>query len=328
MGIAITVALLMVSLIACKGGRRVSVPPVTVSQITVPKFNADSAYHYISNQMDFGPRVPNTDAHKQCAHYIETELKRHGAETTVQNIHVTAFDGTVIDGFNIIGAFNPQSKSRILLCAHWDSRPWADNDPDPANRKKPVPAANDGASGVGVILEIARHLAEQKPAIGVDCILFDAEDWGPGDDYPSLDTEMFWGLGTQYWSRSPHQEGYFARYAILLDMVGGSGARFYKEGYSQHYAESIVTKVWDAAHVAGYGDFFPRQTGGYVTDDHLFLNRLAKIPAIDIIPYCPDCKSSGFGDTWHTIDDDLLHIDRSTLQAVGQTVLQVIYTEQ
>lgn len=192
-------------------------------------------------------------------------------------------------------------------------------------------AANDGASGVAVMLEIARLLASSpdngRPAstIGIDFVCFDAEDWGApywGED-PTGDS---WALGAQYWSRNLPQ-GYEARYGILLDMVGGQGARFYREGMSMQYAEGIVKKVWRAARQAGYGSYFPKSDGGFITDDHVPVNQNAHIPTIDIIPYYPDCAQSSFGPTWHTVIDDMAHLNKHTLKAVGQTLVQVLWTE-
>lgn len=322
-------SLLIPLLIAtCDGKGSVSQSNQAGSSVQVPVFNADSAYAYVKAQTDFGPRIPNTKAHKDCADYLAAKLKAFGAETIVQPVQVTTFDGTKINGYNIIGQYKPESPKRVLICSHWDSRPWADNDPDPSKHNEPVMGANDGASGVGVILEIARQMQKTAPEIGIDCIFFDAEDWGPGDGHPQQQgAESFWALGTQYWARQPHKSGYMARYAVLLDMVGGQEARFYQEGYSLYFAESTVKKFWSAAKTAGFGNYFPEQQGGYVTDDHVFINRMARIPAIDIIPYYPDCKQSGFGPTWHTVTDDIEHIDKATLKAVGQTLLQVIYNE-
>lgn len=332
----ISVVLMMAAAVASCGGnsaKRASVrtapeEPAQTAPVIVPQFNADSAFCYVSRQVDFGPRVPNTAAHKACAGWLADKLRQFGAETVVQNIQVTAFDGTIINGFNIIGQYRPELKKRVIICSHWDSRPWADNDPDPANHRTPVDAADDGASGVGVILEIARQMQIQLPEIGVDCIFFDAEDWGPGPEWKGTERSEYWGLGTQYWARRKHRPDYNARFAILLDMVGGQNAVFYREAYSEHYAAGIVDKVWKAAAATGNARFFANETSGYVTDDHVFINAVAKIPAIDIIPYHPDCEQSSFGPTWHTVSDDMEHIDRQTLQAVGQTIMQVVYNER
>ena len=321
------IILTMLFVVLSCGGRKASAP-ITETKIDTPEFCADSAYNYIKAQTDFGPRVPNTDAQQKCAAWLMTKLKEFGADTFLQGFETVTFDKTKIRGYNIIGSFNPESTARIILCSHWDSRPWADNDPDPANWNKPVDAANDGASGVAVILEIARQMQKQAPQIGVDCIFFDAEDWGPGNSYQGNDSEKWWGLGTQYWAKHPHVEGYRARYAILLDMVGGKGASFCREAYSIMYGKHVVDKVWGAAGKLGYGSIFLPVDGGYVTDDHYFINRMARIPSIDIVPYLPNCKESSFGPTWHTISDNIDNIDKKVLEAVGKTLIEVIYNEK
>jgi len=310
------------------GGRKVAQTTATTS-VQTPEFCADSAFSYIKAQTDFGPRVPNTQAHDDCGIWLAAKLASLGAEKVyLQNFNAKTFDGNTLKCTNIIGSFNIDSPTRIILCSHWDSRPWADNDPDPANWMKPVDAANDGASGVGVILEIARQMHKQTPEIGVDCIFLDAEDWGPGESYQGNDSEKWWGLGTQHWSRHPHVEGYRARYAILLDMVGGKGAVFCREGYSIKYGRPIVEKVWKAAGKLGLGSLFPPVNGGYVTDDHYYINAIAKIPAIDIIPYLPNCEQSSFGPTWHTVQDNINNIDKKVLEGVGKTLIEVIYNEK
>lgn len=215
-----------------------------------------------------------------------------------------------------------------MLFAHWDTRPWADNDPNEQNHHTPILGANDGASGVGVLLEIARLLGQQQPELGVDIIFFDAEDYGAPQFYNGEHKEEYWCLGTQYWARNPHVQGYNARFGILLDMVGGKNATFYKEGYSEKYAKDVNDKVWKKANEMGYGRFFIDKEGSPVTDDHLFINRLAGIPSIDIIPTDEGSELSSFGSFWHTVNDTMDIIDRSTLKAVGQTVLEVIYNEK
>ena len=260
----------------------------------------------------------NSEAHEQCGQWIAQKFASYGLDVIEQRATLKGFDGTPLLSNNIIASYRPELKDRILICAHWDSRPWADNDPDEANWTKPVMAANDGASGVAVMLELARLLSAQ---LGVDFICFDAEDWG-NDGYPDS-----WALGAQYWAAHPHREGYTARYGILLDMVGGQGARFYREGFSMYYAPKIVEKVWQAADDLGYGSIFPQKNGGTITDDHGPVNTVAGIPCIDIIPYYPDCQESSFGPTWHTVSDDMAHIDSNTLKAVGQTLVYVIFSE-
>ena len=298
----------------------------TETTVVTTAFDADSCYAFCAQQCDFGPRTMNSEAHELCGQWIVEKFRSYGMEVTEQRATLMGFDDTPLQGNNIIAHYQPQLSNRILLCAHWDSRPWADNDPDPANHTKPVMAANDGASGVAVMLEVARVLCADTCSlpIGIDFVCFDAEDWGTEDVSES------WALGAQYWSETFKQQPSAAkpRYGILLDMVGGFGARFYQERLSLHYAPQVVERVWKSASIAGYSSFFPQEKGGGITDDHGPVNEVAGIPCIDIIPYYPDCMESSFGPTWHTINDDMQHIDRGTLKAVGQTLIQVLYTEK
>lgn len=309
-------------------GKQAKQEEVKEIQISVPEFDADSAYSYIQAQVNFGPRVPNTKEHQACGNYLAAKLEEFGAQVTNQYADLIAFDGTVLKARNIIGSYRPDTKKRVMLFAHWDTRPWADNDRNSANHRKPVLGANDGASGVGILLEIARRLQQQLPAIGIDILFFDAEDYGTSQFHTGRQDEDTWALGSQYWAKYPHVQNYNARFGILLDMVGGEGATFYQEYFSRKYAPSIVKKVWDKAHSLGHANYFIKQDGPSITDDHLYVNRLAKIPCIDIIPYDEHNPHSNFGSFWHTVHDDMDGISRSTLNAVGQTVMAVIYNEK
>ncbi|MBQ1584124.1 MAG: M28 family peptidase [Muribaculaceae bacterium] len=306
------------------------------------EFNADSAYAFCAAQCAFGPRTMNSEAHERCLQWIQQKFQDYGCQVTLQQADLRGYDGTILKSTNIIArqpsAISRQPSSRILVCAHWDSRPWADNDPDSANWRKPVMAANDGASGVAVMLELARLLQQHDSArVAVDFVCFDAEDWGVPQWSDEVDADS-WALGAQHWAASyasapvpaastagESQPSY--DYAILLDMVGGQGAKFYHEYYSLQYARPVVEKVWQAASAAGYGSFFPSKDGGGVTDDHIPVNEKAHIPCIDIINHYPDCEQSSFGPTWHTVNDDMQHLDKNTLQAVGQTLVQLIYSD-
>ena len=335
----------MALMVASCGGARQSGTAETEKQKAEPVgpvFSADSAFAYCAAQCSFGPRVMNSTAHEQCGAWIVRQFERFGMKVIEQRATLTGYDGTALQSNNIIASYRPELTNRILLCAHWDSRPWADNDPDESNHHQPVMAANDGASGVAVMLEIARLLSQlsdsssttghsqvENSQLGIDFICFDAEDWGiPQWDDRDVDVTEgnSWALGSQYWSEHPHVEGYKARYGILLDMVGGRGARFFQEGYSLRYAGAVVDRVWRAAETVGYSAFFPKKPSSYVTDDHVPVNEMADIPCVDIIPYYPDSDES-FGPTWHTVNDDIDHIDPNTLKAVGQTVIQVLFSE-
>ncbi len=267
----------------------------------------------------------NSEAHDKCGEWIAQQFRGYGLEVIEQKAALKGWDGTTLNSTNIIAQLHPDTQPRLLLCAHWDSRPWADNDPDEQNHHTPVMAANDGASGVAVMLELARLLAQNDSlGYGIDFICFDAEDYGmpqwQGNDEDS------WALGAQYWAAHPHKQDYKAGFGVLLDMVGGEGAVFCHERFSLDKAPSVVTQVWRAANVAGYSSIFADRLGGYVTDDHIPVNDIAGIPCIDIIPYYADCEASSFGPTWHTVNDDMAHIDRNTLKAVGQSLLQFILT--
>jgi Zn-dependent M28 family amino/carboxypeptidase len=305
------------------GKKKDSSPPVNI-----PAFNADSAYGYIEQQVSFGPRVPNTPQHTAAAEYLARRLGAWADTLVIQHFKARAYDGSILNGQNIIGSFNPGNRSRILLCAHWDTRPFADHDPDPKNHQVPIDGANDGGSGVGVLMEVARNLALQRPETGVDIIFFDAEDYGPPQDHQKRGTANWWALGSQYWARNPHNPDYYAKYGILLDMVGGHNARFYMEGYSMMYAPGILKKVWNTAHRAGFRQYFLFEQKGYIDDDHKPINEIMKIPAINII-HMDDASSNGsFFEHWHTVHDNMEAISKESLQVVGQTILTVIFEEK
>ena len=306
-----------------------SAPKVVEPVAIVPQFDADSAYSFVARQVAFGPRVPGTATHRNCGNYLVDKLRSYGADVITQDVDLKAYNGDLLKSRNIIARFQPEKEKRVMLCAHWDTRPWADSDPNKANHYKPLPGANDGGSGVGVLLEIARQLVAVPTTVGVDIILFDAEDYGLHENdvekYASVTNS--WALGSQYWSRNPHEFAYSPKYGILLDIVGAPGSQFKQEGISLHYAPTVVRKVWKQAKAAGYSNYFVDEEGGYITDDHLYVNNTAGIPCIDIINCDPE-SPNGFGPYHHTMKDDMDWIDKETLKAVGQTVLYVIYSEK
>ncbi len=308
-----------------KQGQKTTVKKAT-PKIQVPEFNADSAYAYVEAQVNFGPRVPNTPEHDACASYLENKMKSFGASVIVQKAKVKAYDDSFLRMSNIIASFQPEKKNRVMLFAHWDTRPVADYCEDPARRDDPILGANDGASGVGVLMEIGRQLGMSPSNVGVDIIFFDAEDYGTPDHLDLPRKEDSWCLGSQYWSSNMHQMGYYPRYGILLDMVGAKGAMFYKEQVSMGYAPGIVNKVWNIAHELGYASVFVNDRGGMITDDHVYVNAVAGIPAINIIQHDPE-TATNFGAYWHTHDDNLDVIDKTTLKMVGHTVITTVYRE-
>ena len=323
---SIALTALLLALCSCGGMKtKTSDNNKQESLVTIPTFNADSAYNYVAQQVAMGHRVPGTMAHKNTAQWLANEMTRHGADVIVQEATVEVYNGKEVPMYNIIAQFAPEKSNRILLAAHWDSRPCADHDPNPENRLLPIDGANDGASGVGVLLEIARHLGVTPPAMGVDIILFDVEDYG-APEWIEGDNSDTWALGSRYWATQPHVAGYRARFGILLDMVGAPGHCFYREYFSQHYASHIIDKVWDCAERLGFSSVFVNSMGGAITDDHIYMN-MAGVPSIDIIQM-NGYSETGFFDQWHTIDDTIEHIDTYMLGAVGQTVITVIYEEK
>ena len=289
-----------------------------------PAFQADSAYQYIAQQLSFGPRVPGSTAQQLTAEWLESELKRHGAAVTVQRTQALSYDGKQLPVINLVGSYNPNARMRVLLMSHWDSRHVADHDSNPANRTKPVPAANDGASGVGVLLELARLAGERLPQVGIDILLTDVEDYGAPDDWKGSHDEKWWAMGTQLWCKQARNEGYHAEYGILLDMVGAPDATFYREYYSQRYASGYVDQVWRTAAQLGYNKLFVNQAGGGVTDDHVFVNQILGIPTLDIIDTRMDADGTFFP-YWHTTDDTLDKISTEMLAKVGNVLVNLLW---
>jgi len=289
------------------------------NQKAAPRFNADSTYDYVQKQVDFGPRVPGTRAHEACAKYLETKLRQFTPNVTVQTGDVKAYDGTILHIKNIIGMVHPEKPKRILLCAHWDSRPWADE--DSVDKKKPIDAANDAGSGVAVMLEIARELQTTSPDVGVVILMVDAEDYGVSGNEDS------YALGTQFWANSLDKTKYLADYGILLDMVGAPNAHFLEEYNSVQKAGNIVNKLWMQAQISGTSNYFIMNQTGSITDDHIYINNLAQIPTVDIIDY-DQSRPKGFGYYWHTHADNMKVIDKNTLRAVGQTLMDLIFNEK
>lgn len=289
-------------------------------------FSADSAFAYVARQVDFGPRVPGSSAHDECADWIIEQLQAFGADTVFSlRSETTAWNGTRLPVRNIMARFNVHSPSRILLAAHYDTRPWADQDDDPQAREQPFDGANDGASGVGVILEIARNLGLDKPEIGVDILFTDVEDYGVSSGVAHSDDS--WCLGARHFAENlPYSASTLPRYGILLDMVGGRGARFPREYLSLQVAPTATARVWDMAGRLGLRERFPMKIGGAVTDDHIPLSQ-AGILTTDIIESA-NPETGSFPPTWHTRGDNLQNIDPATLSDVGRVVLNVIYNEK
>lgn len=324
------IAMLMLPLSRCSSDQKGkgTVPAEQLPALPpTPVFNPDSAYAFVAKQVAFGPRVPGSAAHTACADWMVATLKAYGAEVIEQRSTVKAYNGQELPLRNIFARFNPAAKDRILLLAHYDTRPFADKDDERVN--EPILGANDGGSGVGILLELARAMGGKQHGPGVDMLFTDVEDYGQpsggmGLEEKSIDT---WALGAQYFSKNPPVQGYSARFGILLDMCGAKEARFFREAISMRYAPAIVAKVWRTAEALGHGDRFVQETKYYVgTDDHLSINERLRIPTIDIIEF--NEGTNAFHPSWHTHDDDMEVIDAATLKAVGQTVLEVVWKER
>ena len=307
--------------ISCNSTSETEAPEKVATGTTelAPDFNQDSAYAYIQQQVDFGPRVPNSKAHSDCALYLKEKMSTYADRVSVQEFDSKGQSGEIYQFQNIIASFNPAASRRILLGAHWDTRMKADKFQQ--NPESSFDGANDGASGVGVLLEIARLLSQDSLTIGVDMIFFDAEDQG--------NLGLDWCLGSKHWSNNKHQAGYSAYYGILLDMVGADDATFPHEHYSMQFAPSIVNKVWDEGHKAGFSRYFIFGNGGAIEDDHYYVNVNAKIPMVNIIDMIPDGadREDAFKPYHHRPSDSMDIISKETLDAVGTTVLNLLYRE-
>jgi len=307
---------------ACNNDKKPSESTTEAVKLASPDFDADSAFSYTKAQVDFGPRIPSTTAHAKCAAYLEEKFRSFGAQVFVQQAAAQTYDGKKHQLKNIIVALYPEKTQRILISAHWDARPFSDQDPDPKMKNQSFDAANDGASGVAVMLEMARQLQKKQPNVGVDFILWDIEDYGKAND--ESPNETTWCIGSQYWAKNQPVKGYKPLYAINLDMVGGGNAQFAQDEISRKYAANIVSKVWSIGNEIGYGAYFINMPSGSLIDDHFWVNQ-AGIPCIDVIHYT---DNTGFYMNWHTQLDNLNNIDRNTLKAVGQTMLETIYREK
>ncbi|UYQ92937.1 M28 family peptidase [Chitinophaga horti] len=289
----------------------------TINTAGVPAFSADSAYSYVAKQVAFGPRVPGTKAQKECAAWLIQTLRPLSDTLYVQETTVTGPQKQKLPCINLVASFNPGAKDRVLILAHWDTRPWGDQ--DAFDKKTAIDGADDGGSGVGVMIELARQFQQKKPAVGIDLLFTDVEDYGVSG------VEDSYCLGTQYWAKNPHVKGYKANYGILLDMVGARGSQFFMEGFSKRDAYGPMKMFWDVANQLGYSQFrYENAQDVAITDDHYYVNTLTGIPTYDIIALQ---QNGDFAPHWHTANDNMQIIDKSTLKAVGQSLLQVLYTQ-
>ena len=306
---------------ACKSENANNHTPVIKKEVKVPSFDAESAYQLIEKQMSFGPRVPGTPGHKECKEWIVAEMEALGTEVVEQEFKADFQNLKGVPATNIIAQINPDHSKRILLAAHWDTRAVSEKEKDPLLRSKPVPGADDGASGVAMIIQLAKTIYKNPIEMGVDFIFFDAEDQGDNA------VDITWCLGSQFWAKNIIPKNYTPEYGILFDMVGAKNASFYKEGFSRIHAGPQTDKIWTLANRMGYGDFFINRNAGAITDDHKIVNEMTDISMLDIINMKPEVPGQTFQKCHHTQCDDMSIIDKRTLKVVGQVATAVLYKE-
>jgi glutaminyl-peptide cyclotransferase len=286
-----------------------------VTASPLPTFSGDDAFTYLTAQTAFGPRNPNSAGHSACLRYLESTLRSVADEVRLQEFIHSGYGAEQLHLTNVIATYRPKDHTRILLCAHWDTRPRADQDENKRKRKDPILGANDGASGVAVLLELGSLLRQTPPAIGVDIVLFDGEDYGMEGDRAS------YLLGSRYFAEHKVQD-YVPRFGILLDMVGDKHLELPKEQYSLRYAPDVVDMVWKTAAFLGVPQFHDEK-GEEIMDDHLPLNE-AGIQTIDIIDFnYPDATNR----YWHTHQDTPEHCSAESLEAVGSVIASVVYAQ-
>jgi hypothetical protein len=314
--------LLLFGLFSCVNNNGIAIDDKVENITNNIEFNADSAYNFVVEQCNFGYRIPDSKASLECGEYLVKKLKYYNAEVTEQNFSTTLWNGKSAKGKNIIASYNVNNPNRIMLSAHWDSRATADHDPDIANRNKPILGANDGASGVAVLLELARLLSYNETKIGIDIVLFDLEDQGT-PEHETSKRENTWCLGSQYWAKNPHKAFYKPQYGVLLDMVGCNNPLFTKEGTSMGFASGVMNMFWNKAKEMDDGNIFSDEQTGSILDDHYYINIISKIPTIDIIQYDRTTESHFFP-YWHTINDTPENVNKETMKIVGSLLVKVV----
>lgn len=314
-------AILTLFMSSCREETKEEVKPMytILEKATIPQFNADNAYQLIEKQVSFGPRDPGSDAHNKAKQFFADELKKYADEVTLQNFSYTGYENKKLELTNIIAKFNPSSTKRILFCAHWDSRPRAEQDEIAANKILPIPGANDGASGCGILIELARVLKQNKVDYGIDIVLFDGEDYGKEGDLEN------YCLGAKYFAANV-PDGYRPKFGILLDLVGDKEAVFKKEGNSMRVIPDVVNMVWDIA-AKHNATVFSNKEDKDIYDDHIPLN-LAGLSTLDIIDadLVGAPVGSGKRDYWHTQRDDMSNIGKETLKQVGEVLTILVYS--
>ena len=275
---------------------------------TAKEFRGDTAFAYIQRQLAFGPRIPNTAGAKQTGDWLLAQLRARADTVIVQEFQQRTAKGQTLKLRNFLARFRPQATDRILFVAHWDTRPFADKSANLGQQRMPVPGANDGASGVAVLLGVADALKAKPPTVGVDLLFVDGEDYGNFSD----STETL--IGARYFAKHL-PPGYTTLFAVLFDMVGDKDLQFQQEGYSMANAPEVVQRVWQTAARLGYGRVFQARAEQPLIDDHVPLQQ-AGIRAIDVIdfdfPY------------HHTTEDTIDKVSAASLQIVGDVAVALV----
>ncbi len=298
---------------------KVMPPYEIINNSKVPEFNADSAYLQIKAQVDFGPRNPNSKGHNEELFYLRNELAKYADTVETQPFSYNGYNGEILALTNVIAKFNPQAKERIMLCAHWDTRPRAEHARDIKKRNMPILGANDGASGCGVLLELARLLKSHKVSYGVDIVFFDGEDYGKETDLNGF------CIGSKHFANQI-TPGKIPAFAVLLDLVGDKEARFPVEGYSMQFAPDIVNMIWGIALDKNYSAF-TREKGPAIYDDHVPLQAVG-ITTVDIIDsdLVGAHSENQRRNYWHSEFDNMSNIGKGTLRQVGDVLTYLIYS--
>jgi Zn-dependent M28 family amino/carboxypeptidase len=304
------VILLLCLVVGCKGDANGGSAAQSTSAATSTGFNGTAAYNYAKAQVDFGPRVPGTPAAKQAGDWIIRQMRARADTVIVQSFTYTTADGKKLPLRNILARFRPELSERVLYLTHWDSRPISESAATEAERKMPVPGANDGASGVGMFIALGDVLKKTKPNVGVDLLFTDGEDYGKFGP-PEVDVL----IGAKYFATHLPSPGYKPLYGVLWDMIGDKDLRIPYEMLSFQQAPEVVSRVWQTAADLGHGDVFVQESGGDVTDDHIPLLNVG-LRVIDVIDltYPPH----------HTPQDTMDKISAKSLAIVGDVATALV----
>jgi hypothetical protein len=291
-------------------------------------FSGDSALAYARTQVGFGPRVPGGAGHRRAGDWIVAQMRARADSVEVQTwIHVTQ-RGDTLPMRNILARFRPGVPERVLYVTHWDTRPTADNDRNLGARQRPIPGANDGASGVGLFVALADALKSTPPTVGVDLLFVDGEDYGEFEDASDTTKNKDVLIGSQYYaSRMP--PAYKPIYGVVWDMIGDKSLQLYPEGHSMSAAPEVVSRVWGTAQELGYGKYFINEPKSGITDDHLpFIRKGLRVIDVIDIDYCSDgstgCTADATRNLHHTQDDTIDKISAKSLQIVGDVALTLL----